>query len=790
VWRVCAWIFAFSFSLGSPPLMAQENRIVGKVDESRRILLKGNVHPKAQGQYDQGPVDPSLKLSYITLALKKSAAQQAALDDLLQEQQNFSSQLLHRWLTPEQYADRFGASESDIAKLAGWLRSRGFTVIQAARGRDFIAFSGTAQQVENALKTSVHHYLVDGKMHYANATEPSVPEAFAGLAGAFLGLDDFYPERPKAGHLQHPDFLTSVGNVLAPADLATIYDISPLYQNGFDGTGQTLVVAGQTNIDLADVRVFRTRFNLPPNDPRLVLVPGDADPGILPDQLAEADIDLELSGAIARNATILFVYANNVLNSVQYAIDSNLAPVITYSFGACEQGITSAAGQYLESVAKKGNSQGITWIASSGDSGAAGCEKHSGTETTATTGLSVSLPASIPEVTGVGGTEFSEGAGSFWTASNNSNGGTAFGYIPEISWNDLQKTGFAASGGGASTLFPKPPWQSGPGVPNDGQRDIPDVALNASWDHDSYFAESGGQTLAVGGTSAAAPTFAGIVVLLNQYLTSTGAQSQPGLGNINPNLYWLAQNVPGVFHDITSGNNIVSCTSGSPDCSTGSFGYTAGPGYDQVTGLGSIDANNLVTNWTSSANAAVTLQVTNYLIYPVNISVNGSLVGSIKASGTDSLTILAPPTLQVSFELARPSPFGLPLGDPMVGYYNTISNPAGTYAFKINNQIGNQFYFAPFVTNTTSARVLMDVNAGLSAENKCFCVAPAGSSNVTFGYYRLYTNSNVRVYRDGSNYTGPFEFWGNDPSVAPNGNFDPSVATDTGILRLTLNTAP
>ena len=126
----------------------------------------------------------------------------------------------------------------------------------------------------------------------------------------------------------------------------------------------------------------------------------------------------------------------------------------------------------------------------------------------------------------------------------------------------------------------------------------------------------------------------------------------------------------------------------------------------------------------------------------------------------------------------------------MVGSYDPISNPAGTYTVKVNNLIGNQPYFAPLVTNNTTAGVLMDVNAGLAAENKCFCDAPAGSSNVAFGYYRLYTNSNVRVYRSGSNYSGPYEFWGNDSTVAPNGNFDSSVASDTGILRLPLNTAP
>ncbi len=218
-----------------------------------------------------------------------------------------------------------------------------FTVIQTARGRDFIAFTGTAQQVENALKTPIHHYLVNGKKHYANASEPAVPEAFAGLVGGVLGLDDFYPERPEATRLgllaparapQRPDFFLQAigGNALAPADLATIYDIAPLYQNGFDGTGQTLVVVGQSNIDLSDIRVFRENFNLPPNDPQVLLVPGESDPGIVPKYQLEANLDLEWSGAIAQNATVIFVYAKGAFTAAQYAIDNNLAPVISFRF--------------------------------------------------------------------------------------------------------------------------------------------------------------------------------------------------------------------------------------------------------------------------------------------------------------------------------------------------------------------------------------------------------------------------------------------------------------------------
>jgi hypothetical protein len=155
----------------------------------------------------------------------------------------------------------------------------------------------------------------------------------------------------------------------------------------------------------------------------------------------------------------------------------------------------------------------------------------------------------------------------------------------------------ASSGGGISINFARPSWQTGPGVPNDNARHIPDVAFTASWFHDPYLIVKTGAVARAGGTSAGTPFFAGVVALLNQYVVSNGVQARPGLGNINPRLYQLAQTTRGVFHDVTAGNNIVPCKAGTPDCTTGSYGYTAGPGYDHVTGLGSVDVANLVENW-------------------------------------------------------------------------------------------------------------------------------------------------------------------------------------------------
>jgi len=330
----------------------------------------------------------------------------------------------------------------------------------------------------------------------------------------------------------------------------------------------------------------------------VVLVPNSPDPGILNGDLAEADLDLEWSGAVARNASIVYVYSNDVMQSVQYAIDQNLAPVISTSYGLCELEMPFSEIATLRAAARQANALGITWFAASGDAGAADCNDSSHT------GLAVDVPASIPEVTGVGGTTFNEAGGTYWNAENDANRASAISYIPETAWNDSVVDGSpSASGGGASSIFAKPAWQTGVGVPSDNARHVPDVSLTASADHDGYLVYTSGALSVYGGTSVPAPAFAGIAALLNHYLVSSGAQATPGMGNINPNLYALAQASPGVFHDIVSGDNIVTvtCSARSRNCvSSGPVGYSAAAGYDQATGLGSVDVYQLATLWTTS----------------------------------------------------------------------------------------------------------------------------------------------------------------------------------------------
>jgi uncharacterized protein (TIGR03437 family) len=312
-----------------------------------------------------------------------------------------------------------------------------------------------------------------------------------------------------------------------------------------------------------------------------------------------------------------------------YAIDNNLAPVISFSYGTCEQQSAPGQATFLQALAQQANAQGITWIAAAGDSGAASCDTN---EPLATKGLAVSFPASLPEVTAVGGAQFNEGGGTFWSATNAPNGGSVFSYIPEAAWNESVLFGApTAGGGGASVLFPKPIWQTGTGVPADGARDLPDIAFPASY-HDSYNVCAFGSCNSGGfGTSLAAQAFAGVVALLNQYLALNGF-GQPGVigaGNLNPQLYRLVGVVPNIFHDISNGNNLVPCATGTANCVQGKLGYSAGPGYDQTTGLGSVDAYNMVANWNaiSARPASITIPVSNPATF--NLSDSAQLTATV-----------------------------------------------------------------------------------------------------------------------------------------------------------------
>jgi len=578
------------------------DRVSAPVDGRLTVSRPGNRHPLAIPEYDAGPVSPDHRMDRMMLVLQPDPAQERALQALLNAQQDPQSPQYRQWLTPERFGKLFGVSDHDLAQVTEWLERQGFEVEPASLGRRVLLFSGTAAQVEAAFHTPIHTYKVNGVTYHANSADPQIPVALAAVVEGVASLNDFR-STPLHQGLQplpasSPLYTSGANHYLTPADFATIYDVAALYSNSIDGAGQSIAIVGRTNFAPADVTSFRSTFELPPNAPTVVL--NGSDPGIVSsDEQTEAELDVEWSGAVARNASIQFVLSastnstDGALLSSEYIVNHNLAPVLSSSFGQCEAVIGTSGNQLLNSLWQQAAAQGITVLIASGDSGAAGCDSPSASS--AGSGAAVNGLCSTPNSTCVGGTQFNDAAAPslYWATTNTANYGSALSYIPELAWNGSAGTsggsGLWASGGGASGIYSKPVWQAGIGVPSDGHRDVPDVSLNAAI-HDAYLFVLNGQLYLVGGTSAATPTLAGILAMT---VERAGAR----LGNVNPKLYGLAANQgnggPAVFHDITGGNNSVP----------GLSGFNAGPGYDLATGLGSVDAFQLVNHWSDSSNS-------------------------------------------------------------------------------------------------------------------------------------------------------------------------------------------
>jgi hypothetical protein len=688
-----SFLLLLGTSLLSSGIQAQtvvEDRITQPVEQGSMAPIAGSVHPLARAAMDEGLVDNAKTLAGMTINFRRTQAQEASLQALLQAQQTPGSPNYHQWLTPAEFGQQFGMSSADLAKVSAWLQQEGFTVNSVAQSSNSISFSGNVAAVERAFQTQIHSYSLNGEKHFANATNISVPAAMAGIVSSVRGLDDFRPKpRAQKAKAHFTDGVGGTGHYVAPGDFAVIYDVNPLYSAGDTGKGLTIAIMGQTEIVASDITDFRAAAGLTVNNPTVVTVPGSTPLSVADGEtstdLVETDLDLEWSGGVATGASIILVNSADVFTSLQYAIQNQIngitIPIISQSYGACEPSVPTANLTTYESWLAQANSQGQTVVLAAGDTGAADCDNSNPPETEAIQGLAVDYPGSSVYVTDAGGSEFmgdgtaqnpQTGAGTYWTA-NGSNAvlTSAKSYIPEMVWNDttfsnLNGGGLSAGGGGASQLWNKPTWQTGvAGIPADGKRDVPDISLNASPDHDpylictqvqtaggggayasscqatSFYLSDPGQTdnnslTAYGGTSFAAPSFAGLLGVIEQKTNAT-----LGLGNINPALYSLAANATtyaSAFHDITTGNNEVPCASGSPNCPTSGnlvIGFAAGTGYDQASGLGSVDANNLATAFaTATFNIATS---TKLVVAPASpaVSVPVTLTATVAAaSGT------------------------------------------------------------------------------------------------------------------------------------------------------------
>ena len=566
------------------------------VDENVRVTIAESVHPMARAEFRIAPASRALPMDRMVLVLPVRKGAEEQLDALLEAQLNPKSSQYHKWLTPEQFGKRFGITDSDLATVKSWLTSQGFRIDEVVPGRGSINFSGSVDQVENAFQTRIDDYLVEGVVHHANSLPASIPAALSGVVTGVLSLHDFHSKPmiasvKKLGKTITPDYTSGGSHYLAPGDWQKIYNVTPLYSS-ISGSGQTIAISGRTDIKTADVTGFRSTFKLPAKSPSIVH--NGADPGNLGGgEEIEADLDVEWSGAIAKNATIKFVISKSTAStdgvdlSAQYIVSHNLAPVMSTSFGQCEKNLGTAGNAFFNNLYKQAASQGITAFVSSGDSGAAGCNAASSTKGS---GRGINGLGSTPYNVAVGGTQFSDTSNpsTYWSSTNSSTFTSAKGYIPEKIWNESGHVSGGSDlwsgGGGVSIVYSKPAFQKCKGVPADGKRDVPDVAATAAG-HDGYLVASEGSIYIVSGTSASSPSWASVMALVVQ-------KKKARQGNANTRFYALGSSEyssggTAVFHDTKSGNNTVP----------GVTGFSATTAYDLASGLGSPNVDLLVTHF-------------------------------------------------------------------------------------------------------------------------------------------------------------------------------------------------
>jgi subtilase family serine protease len=651
------------------PLPQDDNRAVRRIspqaDPSIRGTLGGHRTAWSIPQNDIGPVSPST-LIHLQLLLTRDAAREAAFQQRLADQQDRSSSFFHKWLTPVEIGAMYGPAPSDIAAIRKWLTSQGLEVESVAPSGIFVEFSGPAAAVEDAFKISIHLYRVPGmgsstkQSWRAPTTEPTIPVAFRPVVSAIEGLAEIPLQRPHSIETNRasdpsPQLNTSSGShSIAPADFATIYDLTPVYKSGINGEGIKIAVIGQSQVNPADISTYETVFGLPAKDVNVAIPTNGADPGQQNnDYQDEATLDVERVIGTAPGAQPDLVVSSEatggLITAISYNVQVLLDPIMTLSYIACERNAGRAMTNFYASLFSQGAAEGISTFVSAGDSGAAGCDSHN-VPPPPTQILSINGYCSSGFVTCVGGTEFNDTANphAYWANNNNSNLGSALGYIPEGVWNDpttSNGTTIVNSGGGGESLYlPKPAFQTGTGVPADGFRDTPDISFSAS-PHDGYAGcyvnsssgpcapnTQGGYTFDANGsgTSASAPSMAGIAALLDQELGPQGA--------LNPLIYRLANRVYSTaFHDVTQASSGVSnCTAATPglcnNSTPGQSGLTGGlpgylvtAGYDLATGWGSLDVANFI-------NAALTAGA------PTTTTLSGS---SGNITGTQPLNFFA-----------------------------------------------------------------------------------------------------------------------------------------------------
>lgn len=408
-------------------------------------------------QNDLGAAPDDLAMDHILIQLQRSPAQEAAVGQYVASLQDPKSPNYHKWMTAAQFGQDFGASQQDLDTVTAWLTSQGFTVNSVYPSGMVIDVSGTAGQVRQAFHTSIHYLSAGGERHVANMSDPEIPEALAPVVAGIVSLHDFAPHPMKKAH---PNFtFTSGGYVnqaLTPADLATIYNFSPLFAQGITGKGQTIAVVEDSDLySTADWDTFRSTFGLNQYTGGSLSTahPGSAssasrtncsDPGIVGGDDGEAALDAEWSSAAAPDAAIQvascadtrstfggLIAMQNLLNS------SNPPTIMSVSYGECEAGNGATANESVNLLYQQAAAEGVSVFVAAGDEGAASCDAGA---SGATHGIGVSGWASTPYNVAAGGTDFSDSYSNtnstYWSSTNSSTYGSALTYIPEIPWND------------------------------------------------------------------------------------------------------------------------------------------------------------------------------------------------------------------------------------------------------------------------------------------------------------------------------------------------------------------
>jgi subtilase family serine protease len=568
-------------------------------DLSGLARLPGHVNGNARPQLDLGRAPDSLAIHGLEIVFAKTPSQQRAIEALIAAQQDPKSPQYHQWLTPAEYGARFGASEATVVAVSRWLTASGFTVGALPANRSELRFSGSKAQVETAFHTEIHLFEVDGVRHYANVENPAVPAGLAPAITLIRGLHDFYPKANVKRWSAHgagakPQITYDGGqeNWVGPGDFAVMYNVGPLYGAGINGTGVTIAIVGESEIDSTVANTFWAGVGIatPPTITTMTVPAADGGSPVgqtMDQNEEEAYLDIEVAGGVAPGASIVLIADANAGTAFEYAIDQKIGQVINISFSECESLIGSSANTAIDTLFAEAAVQNQTVVVASDDAGVAGCEQTLFKQgTLATTGFAVSGLASSPHALSVGGTDFDPTQQPQSWATTNAPGTlvNAQAHIPEMVWNDTcanpiyakalgttsiafcneaQFNGtanifleIAGSGSGVSSClsvdatthactggYAVPSWQSGvAGIPaNLSGRAVPDVTSIAggwvicSYDNNPCDPTNTNDVDIVGGTSSSTPAVAAIIALLDQ---ATGG----GSGLVNPMLYRLAAN--------------------------------------------------------------------------------------------------------------------------------------------------------------------------------------------------------------------------------------------------------